>query len=285
MIMEISVLGSGYVGQRVGKGVNKLNHKVIFYDVMDKELDNFTEDIDYAIKNSGISFICVPTPSNDNGSIDLNYIKEISKEIGKCLKEKEKYHLIVVKSTVIPLTTENVVIPTIEKHSNKKVGKNFGICMEPEFLTEISNTWSNNKEYKRNFANGDRIVIGEFDKKSGRILEELYKDLKIPIFKVDLKTAEMIKYASNCMLATKISYWNEIFLICKKFNVDSQNVADIIAIDKRIGKYGSIHQKAFGGKCLSKDLKALINFAKDSKLLKAVNEINEEIKKDFGARE
>lgn len=285
MIMEISILGSGYVGQRVGKGLSKLNHKIIFYDVVDKELDNFTEDIEYAIMNSDTSFICVPTPSNADGSIDLRHIKEICRDIGNCLKEKKDYHLIVVKSTVVPFTTEKIVIPIIEKYSDKKVGEDFGVCMNPEFLTEISDTWSKDEEFKRDFANEDRIVIGESDKNAGYKLEKLYSDLDIPIFKVDLEIAEIIKYASNCMLATKISYWNEMYLICKKYNIDSQYVANIVSMDKRIGAYGSVHQLAFGGKCLKKDLKALINFAKDSKLLKAVDEINEEIEKDFGVRE
>jgi UDPglucose 6-dehydrogenase len=283
---KISVIGSGWVGKAIGKGFAKLGYEVIFYDIVDKKLPNFTTDINYAIQNSDISFICVPTPTI-NEEIDLSYVKEASKNIGKALTSKKSYHVVVVKSTVVPSTTEKVVIPTLERFSGKKAGE-IGVCMNPEFLTEIENTWSDNKDYKRDFFTEDRIVIGEYDKKSGDVLEELYTPLKKTIFRTDLRTAEMIKYASNCMLATKISYWNEIFLICAEMGVNSQIVADIAALDKRIGKYGSVHGKAFGGKCLSKDLKAFISFIKkyrEERLLKVVDDINEEMKERYGVRE
>ena len=160
--------------------------------------------------------------------------------------------------------------------------------MNPEFLTEIADTWTEDEGYKRDFFTEDRIVIGEYDKKSGDVLEELYKPLNKPIFRVNLKTAEMIKYASNCMLAAKISYWNEMFLICQKVGIDSQKVADIVGLDPRIGKYGTIHGKAFGGECLPKDLKGFIEFAERHqkvRLLKAIDEINEEMMSRYGVRE
>jgi len=286
MEKKISVIGSGWVGTAIGKGFNKRGYQVIFHDVVDKDLPNFTEDINFAIENSDISFICVPTPTTAEG-IDLYYIKEVSKNIGKVLASLKDYHVVVVKSTVVPMTTENVVIPLIEKFSGKKAGE-FGICMNPEFLTEIAGSWSGDEGYKRDFFTEDRIVIGEYDKRSGDVLEEIYKPLNKPIFRTDLTTAEFIKYASNCMLATKISYWNEIFLICKNLGIDSHEIANIVAIDPRIGKYGSVHGKAFGGKCLPKDLKAFISFAEkyhETKLLKAVDEINEEMKGGYGVRE
>ncbi|MCK4347166.1 MAG: UDP-glucose/GDP-mannose dehydrogenase family protein, partial [Thermoplasmatales archaeon] len=149
-------------------------------------------------------------------------------------------------------------------------------------------TWSEAKDFNKDFFSEDRIVIGEYDERSGDVLERIYKLLNKPIFRTDLRTAEMIKYVSNCMLATKISYWNEIFLICEKLGIDSQEIADVVALDPRIGKYGSVHGKAFGGKCLPKDLKAFISFAekyRKTKLLKAVDEINEEMKKKYGVRE
>jgi len=287
--MKISIVGSGWVGTNIGKGFRKMGYKVIFYDVVDKELPDFTKDINYAIKNSEISFICVPTPTNeDTCTIDLSYIKEACKRMGKALASKSNYHLIVVKSTVIPGTTEDVVIPLLERYSGRKVGEDFGVCVNPEFMTEIESSWTDNDNYRRDFFTEDRIVIGEYDKKSGNKLEELYKPLNKPIFRTDLKTAEMIKYASNCMLATKISYWNEIFLICEKLGINSQTVADIVGLDPRIGRYGTVHGKAFGGKCLPKDLKAFIKFAekyREPKILKAVDEINEEMKRKYGVRE
>lgn len=242
----------------------------------------------YAIENSDVSFICVPTPTTSEG-INLSYIKEAAKNIGIALASRQKYHVVVIKSTVVPTTSENVVISILEKYSGKKARDGeIGICMNPEFLTEIESSWTENKEYKMDFFTEDRIVIGEHDKKSGDVLEELYKPLNKPIFRTDLKTAEMIKYASNCILATKISYWNEVFLICKELGIDSQTVADIVGLDPRIGKYGTVHGKAFGGKCLPKDLKAFVSFAKEykeAKLLKAVDDINEEMKEKYGVRE
>ena len=285
---KISIIGSGWVGTAIGKGFAGMGYEVMFYDIVSKNLPNFTKDIDYAIKNSNVSFICVPTPTASDG-IDLSYIKEASKNIGKALANKGDYHLVVVKSTVVPRTTEEVVIPILEKYSEKSAREGeTGICMNPEFLTEIESSWSEDKAYKKDFFTEDRIVIGEYDKKSGDVLEEFYKPLNKPIFRTDLKTAEMIKYASNCILATKISYWNEIFLICNELGVNSQTIADVVGLDPRIGKYGTVYGKAFGGKCLPKDLKAFISFAeryKDAKLLKAVDEINEEIRAKYGVRE
>ena len=284
---RISIIGSGFVGERVGRGLISLGHDVTYYDIVDKNLPNFTKDINYAIENSDVSFICVPTPTSKNREIDLSYIKEAAKNIGNALASRQDYHVVVIKSTVVPTTTENVVTPILEKYSGKKAGE-FGVCMNPEFLTEIESSWTENKDYKKDFFTEDRIVIGEYDKRSGDVLEGIYKPLNKPIFRTDLKTAEMIKYASNCVLATKISYWNEVFLICKKLSIDSRRIADIVGLDPRIGKYGTVHGKAFGGKCLPKDLKAFISFAKEYKearLLEAVDDINEEMKKKYGVRE
>ena len=285
---RISIIGSGFVGQAIGKGFLRLRNRVIFYDIVDKDLPNFTKDINYAIEHSDISFICVPTPTTPEG-IDLSYIKEATMNIAIVLSRKRGYHLVVVKSTVVPGTTEKVVIPILEEYSGKSVREGeIGVCMNPEFLTEIECSWTDENSYKKDFFTEDRIVIGEYDKKSGYILAEVYKPLNKPIFRTDLKTAEMIKYASNCMLATKISYWNEIFLICKDLGIDSQIVANIVGLDPRIGKYGTVHGKAFGGKCLPKDLRAFIAFAeryREVKLLKAVDEINEEMRERYGVRE
>lgn len=285
---KISIIGSGWVGTAIGEGFTEMGYAVIFYDIVDKQLPNFTKDMNYAIENSNVSFICVPTPTTNEG-IDLSYVKEATKNIGTALASKDAYHLVVVKSTVVPRTTEEVVIPLLEKYSKKRVSEGeMGVCMNPEFLTEISETWSKDGGYKRDFSTEDRIVIGEYNKKSGDILEDIYKPLNKPIFRTDLKTAEMIKYASNCMLATKISYWNEIFFICRELSVDSHVVADIVGIDPRIGKYGTVHGEAFGGKCLPKDLKALISFSEEyrkTKLLKAVDDVNEEMKVKYGVRE
>jgi len=283
---SICIIGSGWVGTSTGKGFAELGHNVIFYDIIDKALINFTNNLTYAIKNSDFSFICVPTPTK-NKCIDLSQIKEVSKSIGKSLALHDQYHVIAVKSTVVPETTEKIMLPIIEKYSNKKIG-DFGLCMNPAFLTECASTWSNQSCMKKDFFTEDRIVIGESDKKSGDALEKLYRPLNKPIFRTDLRTAEMIKYASNCLLATKISYWNEIFLISKELGINSQVVADICGLDPRIGIYGTLHGKAFYGPCLPKDLKAFIHFAEDyhePRLLKVVDYINEEMIENYGVRE
>ena len=293
--MKVSIIGSGVVGTIIGKGLAKIGNDVVFYDISEKRIEEIkndgfkaTRNISEAIKSTDISFLCVPTPSI-NGKIDLTSIKSATTELGKALREKDSYHLIVVKSTVVPGTTENLIRQIIEEVSGKVCGKDFGLCMDPEFLTEIHKSWTDDPSLERNFFTEDRIVIGEFDKKSGNILEQLYKPLGIPIFRTDLKTAELIKYACNCCLASRISYWNEIFYICQKLGIDSNFVAKVAAMDKRIGKYGTVHGLAFGGKCLPKDLQAFISFTEslgyNPELLKAVENVNEKIKKDKGIRE
>jgi len=283
---KISIIGSGYVGTAIGNGFVELGYDVIFYDVVAKIIPNFTMNLRSAIEHSDVSFVCVPTPTTDDG-VDLTYIKEATKDIGKVLANKDSYHLVVVKSTVAPTTIEKVVIPLLEEYSGKHVGE-FGVCMNPEFLTEISDSWSEDEKMKNGFFNEGRIVIGECDTKAGDVLECVYTPLNTPIFRTDLITAETIKYAANCMLATKVSYWNEIFLICDELGIDSQIVSDVVGRDPRIGKYGTIHGNAFGGKCLPKDLKAFISFADgyhEAKLLKAVDAINEEMNNKYGVRE
>lgn len=285
--MNIMICGSGYVGCAIGKQLKSLGHNIIYYDTVEKP--GVTTNINYAVNSSEICFIAVPTPSKKSGEIDLSYIKSAARNIAKVLRRKKEY-FIVIKSTVIPGTCENIVKPILEKYSNKQVGKELKLAMVPEFLTEISHKWDKTKEFERTPETEERIVIGTLDKRSGDILESIYKPFNKPIYRVDTKTAEMIKYVSNCCLASRVSYWVEIFFLCKKLGIDGRLVADIVAKDKRIGKYGSVitDPPGFYGKCLPKDLKAFINFAKkvaNLKLLKAVDEINDYMKKKYGARE
>jgi len=294
--MKIATIGAGYVGLVTGACFADLGHNVICVDIIDgkvekinkgispiyeKNLDEIikrnvgknlaaTTDMEIAVRESEIIFICVGTPSSDDGSIDLKYIKEAAKDMGVILKNLD-YKLIVVKSSVVPGTAEKVVIPTIEENSGKQTGKDFGICVNPEFLREglaVEDT-----------LNPDRIVIGESDKKSGDILYELYKDFKCPVLRVNLRTAEMIKYASNNFLATKISFINEISNICQKLDIDIHEVAKGIGLDHRIGHHFLNAGVGFGGSCLPKDVKALIklseNLSYNPKLLKSVLEVNE----------
>jgi UDPglucose 6-dehydrogenase len=268
---------------------------VTFYDTVEevvgqlqKEGLRSTSSLKDAVDNSEVSIICVPTPTFA-GRIDLHSVKSVVKELGQCLSERNSYHLVALKSTVVPTTTEKLVIPTLEEHSQHKVGEHIGVCVNPEFMTEIHGSWTTDPSFVRGFFSEPAIVIGESDKASGDKLAKLYEPLRRPIIRTDIRTSEMIKYAFNCALATKVSYWNEIYYVCRLLNVDSETVARIAGMDPRIGTYGTVHGKAFGGKCLPKDLQALVQFVTDlgyePKLLKAVEEVNRRIGAEKGVRE
>lgn len=238
--MKISVIGSGYVGVVTGIGFAELGNEVVFVDIDEKKIDainsgkapifekgldelmqknrnKYKATNDYnSIADTDITFICVGTPSGDDGSIDLTFIKSAAAEIGKVLKIKKGFHAVVVKSTVIPGSTENVVKPIIESKSGKEAFKDFGLAMNPEFLREGNAV--------HDFLNPDRIVIGVKDERTKDKLETLYKPFNCPKLITDIKTAEMIKYASNAFLATKISFANEIGNICKKLGIDAYEV-------------------------------------------------------------
>jgi UDPglucose 6-dehydrogenase len=294
-LTRISILGSGVVGTCVGRGLQELHNQVRFYDISLKRVDELcrngltaTSSLETALEDSEVSIVCVPTPTVA-GRIDTSYLRSLAGGLGKSLKEKSGYHLVVIKSTVVPTTTERIVIPILEQQSERKVGGQIGICVNPEFMTEIHESWTTDESFARGFFDEPAIVIGESDKISGDKLAKLYEPLHRPIIRTNIVTGEMIKYAFNCALATKISYWNEIYYICRLLNIDSETVARVASMDPRIGAYGTIHGKAFGGKCLPKDLHALVRFVTDlgydPRLLKAVEEVNESIGADRGVRE
>lgn len=230
-----------------------------------------------AILNSDISFISVGTPMKDDKSIDLSYISNSASDIGGALKNKEGYHLIVDRSTIIPGTTRNIIGKNIEKESGKLMGDDFGLCMQPEFLREGNSV--------HDTLHPNRIIIGELDKKSGHLLESFwnmfYGDTPVPLLRMNLESAEMVKYANNCFLATKISFANEISKICEILpNMDVVDVMKGIGLDDRIGEKFLNAGAGFGGSCFPKDVNALINFAKRSKvipkLLNTVLEVNDD---------
>ena len=302
-VKKISVIGVGFVGLTMSvcfasrgfsvyaveqdtRKVEAINRGLPpFYEPMLEELLNraikngtfaCTTNYKDSIINSDITFITVGTPPRENGDIDLSFLINAAEEIGNILKYKKEYHLIVVRSTVIPGTTEGVIKPIIEEKSNLKVGLDVGLCMNPEFLSEGSAIL--------NILNPSRIVIGEYDKRSGDMLENFYRSFYgeecPPILRVNIPTAEMIKYASNIFLAARVSLINEIANICEKVKgVDVVKVAEGVGLDPRIG---SLYLKAglgFGGSCLPKDLKALINFSRslgyEPEMLKATLNVNE----------
>lgn len=292
--MKIVIVGSGYVGLCTAVGFVSLGNDVVCVD-MDKEKvdsinkgratiyeENLDEMLNEAVRTNKLKavtdieetghvdfiFIAVGTPSNKDGSIDLKYIKGAAEAVAGFIKNKG-YSVIVVKSTVLPETTEKVIVPILEK-SGKAAGKDFGLCVNPEFLREGMAL--------EDFLKPDRIVIGEYDKKSGDKLEELYANFKCPIKRTNLKTAELIKYASNAFLAAKISFINEIGNMCKKLDIDTYEVADGMGMDKRISPHFLQAGIGFGGSCFGKDVSALLRKSEDldskSQLLDTVLSVN-----------
>ena len=225
-----------------------------------------------SIRNSDITFLTVGTPSKKSGKIELLYIKKATKQIYKILRNKKRHHLLIVKSTLAPLTTKKVILPIFQKMIND--GK-MDIVVNPEFLRE-------GKAIK-DILEPHLIVIGQYNKKSGNILEKYYRSFyqRLPeIIRTDLATAELIKYANNAFLATKISFINSIANICQKIpDVDVNTVAYAIGKDFRIGPLFLNAGPGFGGSCLPKDLYGLIKFSEElgdlNILFKAVKEVND----------
>jgi len=295
--VNISIAGSGYVGLVTGAGFASNGHKVICIDTDENKVNQINHGIspfyevdfdsllsscvnrkrslkasaDYQeIAESDITFICVNTPNNSEQDVDISQIIDSTTEIGLALAKKNSYHIVVIKSTVSPGTTESIVIPILEKCSFKKAGTDFGIAVNPEFLQEGRAVHC--------FFNPDRIIIGEYDRRTGDILQEIYQDFLAPTIRTDIRTAEMIKHASNAFLATKISFINEIGNICKKLGIDIYEVAEAMSLDYRISPHFLEAGLGFGGSCLPKDARTLISAAKDlgyePQLLQAVLEVN-----------
>ncbi len=279
--MKISIIGAGYAGLATGVGFALKGNDVVCYDIDKSKLDSIssgkppfyepgmedslksvlnlkkfrvTSDLGDAIQDSEASFICVGTPMKRDGSQDMRYIEKASEEAGKQLKLKKEYHVVVVKSTVVPGTTRRVVLPNLEGYSGKRTGQDFGVCMNPEFLREGSAL--------QDFLKADRVVIGEFDKRSGDVLEKLYANFNAPVIRTSLAVAELIKYAANAFLATKVSFSNEIGNICKKLGVDVYEVMKGVGLDKRISPHFLRAGTGFGGSCFPKDVAAIASKAR-----------------------
>lgn len=220
-----------------------------------------------------ISMLTVPTPTQ-NGKIDYTAIKSASSDLGKRMKKMKKYHLVVVKSTVPPGTTESVVIPLVEKYSGKKIGKDFGVCMNPEYLREATAYEDSVKPWV--------IVIGEYDKKSGDMLESLYLSFDSPLYRVTLKEAEMQKYVHNLFNATKISFFNEMRTIAAGIGADAERIFKLVAISTEgiwNPEYGLRNRGPYSGSCLPKDTQAFLHWAKGQgfqmELLESVIAVND----------
>src|SRR5689334_2361837 len=219
-----------------------------------------TDNQDEAINQTELSFVCVGTPSQANGNLDLTYIRRVCELIGRALKNKTARHTVVIRSTILPGTMRDIVIPTLEENSGKKAGADFGVCNNPEFLREGSAV--------KDFNFPPKTVIGEFDRPSGELLASLYAKLEAPFIRTDLETAEMVKYVDNTWHALKIGYANEIGNLCKAFGIDAHAVMNIFCQDKKLNISPAYLMPgfAFGGSCLPKDLRALAYQAKSKDL-------------------
>jgi UDPglucose 6-dehydrogenase len=300
---KISVIGAGYVGLCTAVGLSSKGYNVTACEVDEEKARKINQGIppfhepglqeklkvsvesrnlkcvvnqtEKAVIDSDLTFVTVGTPSKQDGSIDLKYIESAAHDIGKALKQKNSYHVTIVKSTVVPGTTQNTVKPILEAESLKSCGAKFGLCTNPEFLRQGSAF--------QDTVNADRVVIGSYDKRSGDALGDLYRDFYSakmpPLIRTTLSTAELIKYASNAMLATKISFINTVANICEKIpGADVKVVATAMGLDKRIGPLFLDAGLGYGGSCFPKDVKALIACSKNlgyaPELLESVENIN-----------
>lgn len=215
-----------------------------------------TSDQDEAVRQTQLSFVCVGTPSQANGNLDLGYIRRVCELIGSALKTKPTRHTVVIRSTILPGTMRQIVIPLLEEYSGKKVGTDLGVCNNPEFLREGSAV--------KDFNAPPKTVIGESDRTSGDILAALYAKLDAPLIRTNLETAEMVKYVDNSWHALKVGFANEIGSLCKALSVDAHEVMKIFCQDKKLNISPAYLSPgfAFGGSCLPKDLRALAHKAK-----------------------
>ena len=281
--MKISIFGMGYVGTVSAACLAKEGHEVIGVDPVRTKVDlinagrspiieveigeliastvksgrlRATENQDEAIRETELSFVCVGTPSQANGNLDLTYIRRVCELIGRALKNKSTRHTVVIRSTILPGTMRQIVIPVLEEYSGKKAGVDFGVCNNPEFLREGSAV--------KDFNAPPKTVIGESDRASGDILAALYTKLDAPLIRTDLETAEMVKYVDNSWHALKIGFANEIGNLCKAFSIDAHEVMKIFCEDKKLNISPAylLPGFAFGGSCLPKDLRALSYKAK-----------------------
>lgn len=263
---KICIIGPGVVGQATGKYFSHKGFPIAFWGRGSKTVEQLKregfpaytlEEMQAVSYDFDVSILIVPTPTVE-GKINLDAMRAASAELGNRLRKTNKYHVIVVKSTVPPGTTEDLVIKTVEKHSGKKVGRDFGACMNPEFLRE--------KSAYEDFVNSRLVLIGEYDKKSGDMLELLYSHFTCPVLRVSIKEAEMQKYVHNLFNAVKISFFNEMRQVCARFGMNAEKIFPAVAISAEgiwNPEYGTRNFGPFDGMCLPKDTQAFLTWAKE----------------------
>jgi GDP-mannose 6-dehydrogenase len=289
--MNISIFGLGYVGAVSAACLAAAGHSVIGVDsnrtkvdlinsgtapiveervgemiaqARDQALLSATTSVADAVRLTSLSIVCVGTPSQLNGNLDLSFVRRVCEEIGTALRDKTEFHVVVIRSTILPGSMRNVVIPVLEAASGKIAGKQFGVCNNPEFLREGTAVFDYNHPPK--------TVIGETDSLAGDILLELYSGFDAPLVRTTIEVAEMVKYVDNSWHALKVSFANEIGSLCKALGLDSHRVMDIFCQDTKLN-LSAYYLKpgfAFGGSCLPKDVRALNYTAKSLDLSLAV---------------
>jgi GDP-mannose 6-dehydrogenase len=210
-----------------------------------------TTDVRDAVLNTDMSLICVGTPSQLNGNLDLSHVRKVCEQIGEAIKEKDSFHVVVARSTMLPGSMRAVVIPTLEAASGKKAGVDFGVCNNPEFLREGTAVYD--------YYHPPKTVVGETDERAGEMLVKLYEKMEAPLVRTDVETAEMVKYTDNTWHAVKVAFANEIGNICKAVGIDGHKVMEIFCQDTKLNlsPYYMKPGFAFGGSCLPKDVRAL----------------------------
>lgn len=281
--MRVSIFGLGYVGTVCAGCLAQDGHQVIGVDPVQTKVDlinagkstiieaeigeliakaveggtlRATSQAAEAIENSELSFVCVGTPSQINGNLDLAHVRHVCEQIGRALRDKRQWHTVVIRSTILPGSMRKIIIPVLEESSGKKAGIDFGVCNNPEFLREGSAV--------KDFRCPPKTVVGELDRNSGDPLSVIYGSLDVPMIRTDLETAEMIKYIDNSWHALKIGFANEIGRLCKSFSVDAYRAMEIFLKDTKLNISAAylLPGFAFGGSCLPKDLRALAYAAK-----------------------
>jgi UDPglucose 6-dehydrogenase len=268
-MVKFFVIGAGVVGLASGKVLMEYGHEVVFVDVNLDTVDSLVGEgykcitpdmmVDHDVD---VSFVCVPTPMNEDGSVNLCFVEEALSHLSGWLKSRGMIgHLVVIKSTVLPTTTDKLLIPLIEEESGLMVGRDFYICYQPEFIRAVSSY----EDSKYPWA----IVIGEYNRASGDYLASIYSELHTKLYRVSIETAELIKYICNYFNALRISFSNEMWLFGVSLGIRPNIALDIAS---KIGEgfwnssYGTVGGRPYGGSCLPKDTKGLLAFATSSKI-------------------